>query len=170
MSSARYHPGEMDPHLSAYLALERIVLIPSYREALHGPAISDEESLVVCPVTVSDHDLGATAIRLLQDQRQRDFPVEFRSEDYRRRLAARRKLLCKAFGVKALKDWLPEATHVTGSATNNQITIHSWRRAGKQDAWSGDAADPVETVALSDPRQVGSALRRMLAIRLPPVR
>jgi hypothetical protein len=77
----------MDPHLSAYQALERIVLIPSYREDLHGPDISDDESLIVCPVTVFDHDLGATAIRLLRDQRRRDFPMDFRSEDYRRRLA-----------------------------------------------------------------------------------
>jgi len=40
-------------------------------------AISDDESLVVCPVTVSDHDLGATVIRLLRDQRRREFPMDF---------------------------------------------------------------------------------------------
>ena len=160
----------MDPHLSAYHALERIVLIPSYREDLYGPAISDEESLVVCPVTVSDHDLGAAVIRLLRDQRRRDFPADSRSDGYRRRLAVRRRLLCKAFGVKAMKGWLPGATHVSCSAANNELTINPSRHAGKQDTWSGNAADPVETVALSDPRQVGSALRRMLAIRLPPAR
>jgi len=160
----------MDPHLSVYQAHERIVFIPAYREDLHGPAIDDTESLVVCPVAVSDHDLGTTAIRLLRDQRRRDFPVDFRSGDYSRRLAVRRRLLCKAFGVKAMEGWLPEATYVSCSATDNELTINPWWHAGKQDAWSGDAADPVETVALSDPRQVGSSLRRMLAIRLPPVR
>jgi CDI immunity protein len=158
----------MNPHLDAYLALERIVLIPAYREDSFGPAISDDESLVVCPVTMPDHELGATAIRLLQNQRRRDFPMDFRSEDHRRRLAARRKLLCRAFGVKAMKDWLPEATSVSVSATGNELTIKPWRHAGKQDSWTGDAADPVETVPLSDPQQVGSALHRMLAIRLPP--
>ena len=63
--------------LSAYQALERIVLIPSYGEDLAGPAISDDEPLVVCPDTVPDRDLGATAIRLLRDQRRRDLPVDF---------------------------------------------------------------------------------------------
>jgi hypothetical protein len=69
-----------------------------------------------------------------------------------------------------MKGWLPEATYVSCSAANNELTIHPWPHASKQDTWSGAAADPVEAVALSDPRQVGSALRRMLAIRLPPVR
>jgi len=160
----------MDPHLSAYQALKRIVLIPAYRKDMAGPTILDDKSLVVCQVTMPDQDLGATAIRLLRDQRRRDFPGDFSSPDHRRRLAARRRLLCKAFGVKAMRGWLPDATCVSCSAANNELTIHPQRHAGKQDAWLGHAADPVETVSLSDPRQVGSALRRMLAIRLPPAR
>jgi hypothetical protein len=115
----------------------------------------DDESLVVCPVTVPDQDLGATAIRLLRDQRRPEFPMGFGSEGYGRRLAARRRLLCKAFGVKAMKSWLPGATCVSCRAANNELTIHPWLHSGKQDAWSGHAADPVETVSLSDPRQVG---------------
>jgi len=36
-----------------------IVLIPAYREDRGGPAIDDPESLVACPVTMPDADLGA---------------------------------------------------------------------------------------------------------------
>ena len=69
-----------------------------------------------------------------------------------------------------MKAWLRDATYISCIAASNELTINQRRRAGKQDAWSADAADPVEIVPLSGPEQVGSALRRMLAIRLPPAR
>ena len=160
----------MDPHLSGYCSLERIVLIPAYREDRGGPAIDDPESLVVCPVTMPDADLGAVVIRLLQHQRPRDFETDFRGEAHRQRLAARRKLLCKAFGVKAAKDWLSDSAHVSVTATGGSITVRPMRRDGSQDAWSGQKGDPVRTASLSDAAQAGSAVRSMLMMRLPPVR
>jgi len=160
----------VNPHLSGYCSLERIVLIPAYKEDLYGPAIDDPESLVVCPVSMPDTDLGTVVIRLLRDQRPRDFEMGYRGEAHRQRLAARRKLLCKAFGVKAAKDWLGGSTYVSIVATGGNITAAAWRRDGKQDAWSGQKGDPVGTASLSDPAKVGSTMHRMLALRLPPIR
>ena len=78
-------------------------------------------------------------IRLLRDQRSRDFEMDFRGEAHRQPLAVRRKLLCKAFGVKAAKDWLPSATSVSVVDTGGTITVTPWRRDGKQDAWHDPA-------------------------------
>ncbi len=117
-----------------------------------------------------DTDLGAVVIRLLRDQRPRDFEMDFRGEAHRQRLAVRRKLLCKAFGVKAAKGWLAGSTYVSVVATGGNITAAAWRRDGKQDAWSGQKGDPVGTASLSDPAEVGAIVRRMLASHLPPIR
>lgn len=169
MRGRSYSQG-VDPRLSGYCSLERIVLIPAYREELYGPAIDDLDSLVVCPVSIPDADLGAVVIRLLRGQRPRDFEMDFRGEAHRRRLAVRRRLLCKAFGVKAAKDWLAGSTYVSVVAAGGSMTAAAWRRYGKQDTWSGRKDDPVGTASLADPAKVGSTVRRMLALRLPPIR
>ena len=160
----------MNPHLSGYCSLGRIVLIPAYKEDLRGPAIQDPQSLVSCPVSISDSDLGAVVIRLLHDQRPRDFEMDFRGEAHRQRLAARRKLLCKAFGVRATKDWLAGSTQVSVITTDGNVTVRPWRRDGKQDTWSGQRGDPVATAPLSDPAEVGATVRRMLELKLAPIR
>jgi hypothetical protein len=160
----------VNPHLSGYRSLGRIVLIPAYKEDLRGPAIHDPESLVSCPVSMPDNELGAVVIRLLRDQRPRDFEMDFRGEAHRQRLAVRRKLLCKAFGVRAAKDWLPSATSVSVVDTGGTITVTPYRRDGQQDAWSGKKEDPVGTASLSDPAEIGATVHRLLAMHLPPVR
>ncbi len=170
MGRSRSYSRGVDPHLSGYCALERIVLIPAYKEDLYGPAIDDPESLVVCPVSMPDADLGAVVLRLLRDQRPRDFELDFRGEAHRQRLAVRRKLLCRAFGVRAAKDWLVGSTYVSVADTGGNVTVTPWRRDGKQDAWSGEQGDPVGAAWLSDPAEVGATVRRMLALHLPPFR
>ena len=117
-----------------------------------------------------DTDLGAVVIRLLRDQRPRDFELDFRGEAHRHRLAVKRKLLCKAFGVSAAKDWLASSTGVSVVATSGNITATPLRRDGKQDAWSSGDGDPSGTAPLSDPAEVGVTVRRMLALHLPPIR
>jgi hypothetical protein len=109
MRRSRSYYVAVNPHLSGYCSLERIVLIPAYKE----DSVDDPESLVVCPVSMPDADPGAVVIRLLRDQRPADFERDFRGEAHRRRLAVRRKLLCKAFGVSAARDWLAGATYVS---------------------------------------------------------
>ena len=147
--SASYSPG-VDPHRGGYCSLGCIVLIPAYKEDLYGPAIDDPESLVSCPVSMPDTEFGAVVIRLLRDQRPHDFEMDFRGEAHRQRLAVRRKLLCRAFGVRAAKDWLASATYVSVVDTGGTITVTPCRRDGKQDAWSGTPGDPVGTASLSD--------------------
>ena len=158
----------MDPHLSGYCSLERIVLIPAYKNEQYGPAIDDPESLVVCPVSMADAELGAVVIRLLRDQRYIDWDWDYRGDDYKPRLAQRRRLLCKAFGVRAAKDWLTGSTYVSIVATGGNITATPCRRDGERDAWSAQKDDPVVTAPLSGPAEVGAALRSMLALQLPP--
>ena len=170
MRRRRSYSQGVNPRLGGYCSLERIVLIPAYKEDLGGPAIDDPESLVVCPVSVPDADLGAVVIRLLRDQRPRDFEMDFRGEAHRQRLALRRKLLCKAFGVRAAKDWLAGSTYVSIDAVGGSITISPMRRDGKQDAWGGQEGDPVGAASLSDPAEVGAIVHGMLALRLPSFR
>lgn len=146
------------------------MLVPAYKEDQRGPAIQDPESLVSCPISMPDTELGAVVTRLLRDQRPRDFEMDFRGEGHRQRLAVRRKLLCKAFGVRATKDWLAAATSVSIVDTGGNITVTPWRRDGKQDAWSRQQGDPVGTALHSDQAQVGATVHRMLALRLPPIR
>ena len=156
--------------LSGYSSLGRIVLIPAYRDDRFGPAIDDPERLVTCLVSSPAADLGAIVIRLLGDQRPRDFELNFRGEAHRQRLAVRRRLLCKAFGVRAAKDWLAGCTHVRIMAAEGEVTVRPLRRDGKQDAWSGKQGDPVETALVSDSVAVGSAVQHVLAMKLPPLR
>ncbi len=124
----------------------------------------------MCPVSTPDTDLGAVVVRLLRDQRPRDFEMDFRGDAHRQRVAVRRKLLCRAFDVRAAKDWLARATYVSVEDTGGNVTVTPWRRDGKQDAWSGQRGDPVSAVSLSDHAEVGAAVRRLLALQLPPIR
>src|SRR5882757_2679203 len=97
--------------------------------------------------------------------------MDFRSDHFRRWHAANRRRICAAFGVKAVKNWLgPDTSFVGVSATDSEVTVWPMRRYGKRDGWVADRSDPAETVARSDPEAVGAALRRMLALRLPPAR
>lgn len=160
----------MNAHAAAYCSLGRIVLIPAYKEHLPGPVVDDPESLTVCPVSLPDSDLGAVVVRLLRDQRPRDFEMDFRGEAQRKRLVARRKLLCKAFGVPAVKGWLASATFVSIQAADERITASPLRRDGRQDAWSRRDGDPVGAASLSDPAEVGAIVRGMLALNLSAIR
>jgi hypothetical protein len=133
----------VNPHLSGYRSLERIVLIPCYKEDLGGPAIDDAESLVICLASMPECELGAVVIRLLRDQRPRDFELKFHGEARQRRLAVRRNRLCKAFGVRAAKDWLDNASYVSVADAGGSITVTPYRRDGMRDGWSGNLEDPV---------------------------
>lgn len=160
----------MDPTVNGYRSLERIVLIPAYREDRPGITVEDPESLASGPASMPDADLGAVVIRLLRDQRPRDFERDFRGAAHRQRLAVRRKLVCEAFGVRAAKEWLADATRVLIVARGGVITVTATGQDGKQDAWGSRKSDPVGTASMSDLAAVGATVRALLAVRLPPFR
>lgn len=147
------------------------MIIPSSVDE-QGCPLHDTESLsVYSTADVSDHDLGNAGLRALTIQRRLSYTMDFRSERFRRWHAANRRRMCAAFGVKAVKDWLvPDTSFVAVSATDSEVTVSPMRRYGKRDSWAGHRSDPTETVARSDTEAVGAALRRMLALRMPPAR
>jgi hypothetical protein len=155
--------------MSAYQSNDRIVLVPRFRETAPFPIwTEDVESLAVTGTGVSDTDLGSLAVELLRNQRPREFEKVMRGPEYQRRTAARRRALCRAFGVKTVAAWLDDCKGVHGSARGNEVTFTPWRRQGKREAWTGNGASKTASGQLSDPQDVGAALRQMLALELTP--
>jgi len=155
--------------MSAYQSRDRIVLVPCFQETAPFPIwTEDVESLAVTGTGVSDRDLGSLAIELLRNQRPREFEQIMRGPEYQRRTAARRRALCKAFGVKTVAAWLDGCKHVHRSARGDEVTFRPWRRQGRREAWTGSGVYKEASGQLSDPQEVGAALGQMLAVELTP--
>jgi len=155
--------------MSAYQSGDRIVLVPCFQETAPFPIwTEDVEWLTVTGTRVSETDLGSLAIGLLRNPRRREFEQIMRGEQYRQRTAARRRALCKAFGVKTVAAWLDGCKLVHGSARGDEVTFTPCRRQGKREAWTGSGVYKEASGQLSDPEEVGAALRQMLALDLTP--
>jgi len=74
----------------------------------------------------------------------------------------------KAFDVKTVAAWLDGCKRVHGSARGDEVTFTPWRRQGKREAWTGNGVYKEASGQLSDPQEVGAALRHMLAFELTP--
>jgi hypothetical protein len=155
--------------MSAYQSGDRIVLVPCFQETARFPIwTEDVESLTVTDTAASGADLGSLATDLLRNQRSREFEQIMRGPEYQRRTAARRRSLCRAFGVKTVAGWLDGCKRVHGSAHGDQVTFTPWRRQGQHEAWTGNGVYKEASGNLTDPQSVGAALRQMLALELAP--
>jgi hypothetical protein len=74
------HP--MSSSFGAYQACDRIVIVPRMRDA-RGFKLDDTEALIAFAADSAPYDLGVAAIGALGHERQVDYAMDFRSENYR---------------------------------------------------------------------------------------